>query len=131
MQRVCRARTRGLVGRLPNRANKPRAVRVMANAAFVRRGGKILLQRRPRRGLLANFWALPVADEERFRTGRRLCEVRHTITHHRITMRVLECVPRVPFRSNGRWQWVTRRQLRALALPAAHRRAIDRVLSAE
>jgi A/G-specific adenine glycosylase len=131
MRRVCSARARGLVGQLPNRGNQPRTVRVVASAAFARRGGTILLQRRPQRGLLANFWELPRADARQFRTGRQLCEVRHTITHHRIAMRVLECTPRVPFRSNGRWRWVTRRQLRALALPAAHRRAIDRVLSAE
>jgi A/G-specific adenine glycosylase len=131
MRGVCRARARKLVGQLPHRGNKPPVVRVEANAALVRRGRKILLQRRPQRGLLANFWELPRADGRQFRLGRQLCEVRHTITHHRIAMRVLECAPRVPFRSNGRWRWVTRRQLRALALPAAHRRAIDRVLSAE
>lgn len=131
MHPVCRARARGLVGRLPNRGNKPQVTHVVAHAALVRHGGKILLQRRPQRGLLASFWELPLADGRLFRAGRQLCEVRHTITHHRITMRVLECVPRVRFRSNGRWRWVTRRQLRALALPAAHRRAIQRVLSAE
>ena len=131
MRRVCRAHALGLVGQLPNRGNKPRAIRVVANAVLVKRGSKILLQRRPQHGLLANFWELPVADEQQFRTGRQLCEVRHTITHHRIAMRVLESVPRVPFRSNDRWRWVTRRQLRALALPSAHRRAIERILSAK
>ena len=131
MRRVCRARALGLVGQLPNRGNKPRAIRVVANAAMIRRGGKILLQRRPQLGLLANFWELPKADEQLFHIGRQLCEVRHTITHHRIAMRVLESVPRVPFRSNHQWRWVTRRQLRALALPAAHRRAIEQILSAE
>ena len=129
MRHACRARARGLVTQLPHRGHKPQTVRVDANAALIRRGGRILLQRRPQRGLLANLWELPQADRSRFRLGRQLCEVRHTITHHRIAMRVLECIPKIPIRSNGRWRWATRRQLQALALPAAHRRAIDLVLS--
>jgi A/G-specific adenine glycosylase len=131
MRRVCVARRRGLVARLPNRGDKPRTVSVVVHAALVQRGGRILLQRRPRRGLLANFWELPVADKRRFRVGRQLCEVRHAITHHRIALRVHECAPTVGFRSNGQWRWVTRGELNALALPAAHRRALERVASAK
>lgn len=131
MWRDCAARARGLVDELPNRGGKPQTVRIVTNAAFARRGGRILLQQRPRHGLLANLWELPVVDRRQFRVGRQLCEVRHTITHHRIALRVHECAPAVKFRSNGRRRWVTCTDLNALALSAAHRRAIERILSAK
>ncbi|MGD1021085.1 MAG: A/G-specific adenine glycosylase [Verrucomicrobiia bacterium] len=131
MRRVCAARARGLVGQLPNRGEKPRTVHLVAKAAFVKSGNRILLKRRPRQGLLANFWELPPADARRFRVGHRIHELRHTITHRRIAFQVYECVPTVSFRSNGRWRWATPAQLKALAIPAAHRRAIESVLSAK
>ncbi len=131
MRRVCAARARGLVKQLPNRGEKPRTVHLVAKAAFVNRGDRILLKRRPRQGLLANFWELPRADARRFRVGRRIHELRHTITHRRIVFRVHECVPIAKFRSNGGWRWATSAQLKALALPAAHRRAIESVLLAK
>jgi A/G-specific adenine glycosylase len=129
MRRVCAARARGLVDRLPHRGDKPQIARIVARTAFVRRGSSILLQRRPERGLLANLWELPEADTQEFRVGRQLCEVRHTITHHRIALQVHECSFLSKFRSNGRRRWVARGGLNALAMPAAHRRAIELVLS--
>ncbi len=131
MRRVCAARARGLVEELPNRGDKPRTVHLVAKAAFVTSRKRILLKRRPRQGLLANFWELPPADARQFRVGHRIHELRHTITHRRIVFQVYECVPLTKFRSNGKWRWVTGAQLTALALPAAHRRAIETVLSAQ
>ncbi len=131
MHRVCAARARGLVEELPNRGDKPRTVHLVAKAAFIMSGNRILLKRRPRQGLLANFWELPPADARRFRVGHRIHELRHTITHRRIVFQVYECVSTAKFRSNGQWRWVTGAQLKALALPAAHRRAIENVLSAQ
>jgi A/G-specific adenine glycosylase len=131
MRRVCAARARGLVEQLPNRGGKPRTVHLVAKAAFVKSGNRILLKRRPQQGLLANFWELPPADARRFRVGNRIHELRHTITHRRIVLHVHECAPKQRIRSNGKWRWATRKELKALALPAAHRRAIETVLSAK
>ena len=129
MRQVCAARARGLVELLPNRGDKPRIVHLVAKTAFVKRGNRILLKRRPRRGLLANFWELPSADTRHFRVERRIHELRHTITHRRIVFQVFACVPITKFRSNGEWRWASRAQLKALALPAAHRRALESILS--
>jgi A/G-specific adenine glycosylase len=131
MRRVCAARARGLTDCLPNRGENPRIVRVATEVAYVRRGDSVLLQRRPPRGLLANLWELPEADAQEFQVGRQLCEVRHTITHHRITLHVHECALLSKFRSNGRRSWVTRGGLKTLAMPAAHRRAVEHILSAK
>lgn len=131
MRRVCAARGRRLIEQLPNRGDKPRTVHLVAKAAFVKSGNRILLKRRPRHGLLANFWELPSADPQHFRVGHHLHELHHTITHRRIAFHVYECVPIAKFRSNGEWRWVTRAQLQVLALPAAHRRAVEAILSAQ
>jgi len=131
MHRICAARARGLVEQVPNRGDKPQTVHLVTKAAFVKNRDRILLRRRPRQGLLANFWELPAADARRFRVGHRIHELRHTITHRRIVFQVYECVPIANLPSNGEWQSVTHAQLKALALPAAHRRAIDSVLSAK
>ncbi|MGD0058919.1 MAG: A/G-specific adenine glycosylase [Verrucomicrobiia bacterium] len=131
MRRVCAARARGLVEQLPNRGDKLQTVHVVAKAAFVKSGNRILLKRRPRQGLLADFWELPAADARLFRVGHRIHELRHTITHRRIVFQVYACVPITKFWSNGEWRWAARAQLKALALPAAHRRAIESVLSAQ
>jgi A/G-specific adenine glycosylase len=129
MRRVCAARARGLVELLPNRGDKPRTVHLVAKAAFVESANRILLKRRPRQGLLANFWELPPADTQWFRVGHRIHELRHTITNRRIVLQVYACVPTARFRSNGKWRWATRAQLKVLALPAAHRRAVNSILS--
>ena len=131
MRRVCAARARSLVDRLPNRGDKPMTVQLTTRTALVRRGGRILLRRRPESGLLADFWELPEADKQHFRVGRQLCEVRHAITHHRIVLRVHECALTFNIRSNGQWRWASRANLKTLALPAAHRRALERILSAQ
>lgn len=131
LRRVCRARAHGLIDQLPNRGAKLRTVHVVSKAAFVKRGNRILLRRRPRRGLLANFWELPAVDARRFRVGDCLHELRHTITHRRIVLRVHECTPRQLVRSNGKWRWTSREELTMLALPAAHRRALEHILLAK
>jgi len=129
MRHVCLAKARGLVDQLPARGDKPHVARIATRAAFVKRGDKVLMQRRPERGLLANLWELPEANAQEFRVGRQLCEVRHTITHHRITLQVHDCTVLPKFRSNGKQRWVGRDGLKVLAMPAAHRRALEQILS--
>jgi len=131
MRRVCVARARGLVDQLPNRGEKPRIVHLIAKTALVKRGNRVLLKRRPRTGLLANFWELPPAEARRFRVGHRIHELRHAITHRRIVFQVYACVPIARFPANGVWRWATRAQVKALALPAAHRRALETLFSAK
>jgi len=129
--KVCAARARGLVDQLPNRGAKPQTVHLVSKAAFVKRGDRVLLSRRPRHGLLANFWELPAADARRFRVGQQIHELLHTITHRRILLQVHACTSTNTFRSNGKWRWASRKELNTLALPAAHRRAVEHILSAQ
>jgi A/G-specific adenine glycosylase len=133
MRRVCVARARGLVDQLPNRGRPQAAKRVVVSAALVRRNGSLLMQRRPERGLLAGMWELPSLDRGQFRKGKRLLELRHAITNRRITLRVFacQCGSALQDKLPAQLRWVSATQLNRLSLPAAHRRAIERILSAE
>jgi A/G-specific adenine glycosylase len=133
MRRVCIARTRGLIDQLPNRGRPQAAERVVVNAALVRRNGSLLMQRRPERGLLAGMWELPTLGHRRFRKGKQLLELCHTITNRRITLRIFacECASTLQNELPPELRWVSAAKMTRLSLPAAHRRAIEQILSAE
>jgi A/G-specific adenine glycosylase len=133
MRSVCVARSRGLVDQLPNRGQPQTTERIVLNAALVRRNGGLLMQRRPERGLLAGMWELPTLGRGQFRKGKALLELRHTITNRRITLRVFECEcgSALQNKLTAELRWVSTTEMKRLSLPAAHRRAIERILSVE
>ncbi len=131
MRRVCLAKARGLVDELPNRGQPLTTKQVVIDAAFIRRGRELLLQRRPDNGLLAGMWELPTLLTDRPRKGKPLLELRHTITNRRITLRVFECQSGTALanRLTNELRWVSKKQMSLLSLPAAHRRAVEQILS--
>lgn len=128
MNLVCVANAKGQQDQLPNRGVKPPPRLVVQDAALIRRGNRILLRRRSADGLLAGLWELPSIESNRSRSHRPLVTIRHTITNHRITLRVFECEPTSKItRLNGALRWVTSKELMKLAMPAAHRRALEKI----
>lgn len=100
---------------LPNRGPKQQIQRVTEDVMLARRGGKVLLRRRPATGLLAGMWELPPLDGRR---GRLVLTLRCAITNRRITLRVWRCAVRgTP--SGCHWMSPGR-----LIMPAAHRQAL-------
>jgi A/G-specific adenine glycosylase len=105
--------------------------------AIVRKGGRILLRRRERRGILAGLWELPGGEinpretvrhflarqlaelNGTFRQGRRIGEFRHSITNRKIRSPIfLFDVPerfelRLPSRH---WRWLSPSSLSRLPL---------------
>jgi A/G-specific adenine glycosylase len=127
LRSVCRARANGTVERLPNLGRRRVSVAVTWSAVLVRRGAKVLVRRRPGRGLLAGLWELPVLDPLIFRPKGELLAIRHTITKRRVTLRVVAAEARRPIRTGGRWRWITAGDLARLAFSAAHRRALEQL----
>ena len=111
LRNVCRR------GQLPARRRSPLR-RVTESVLFVQCQGQIWLRQRPAQGLLAGLWELPAG-----RSGKLLLTLQHAITNRQITLRVLAGRP------HGSGRWFSRRQLQAIAMPAAHRRAVDQILS--
>lgn len=131
MRSVCVACATGKQDALPNRGPRRTHVQIVHDTALVRRGHRFLLQRRPAKGLLAGMWELPSLAGNAFRTGRQLLGLRHTITNKKIQLRVFECRLTKSQRTKGTSRWVSSGDLSRLTLPAAQRRALQQILSAQ
>ena len=106
LARRCEGRRSGSPAAYPTTRARPTAVRVKRRVVVVREEGKTLLYRRPEGSeLLAGMWELPWTEQAenlpadaglarryggRWRVGRSLGKVRHTITHRSFEMEVLE-----------------------------------------
>jgi A/G-specific adenine glycosylase len=141
----CIARRDGLVERLPELPKRAESVAVPRAAAVVERAGKVLCVRVPDGAARwAGMWQMPNADVASNETaeaaasravreatglsvhsGERLLRVRHSVTHHRITLDVFQCEVR---RGTARAvaasavEWIEPARLDELAMPSAHRR---------
>ena len=106
-------------GRLP--ARRPAPLRsVTETALLIQQDDRVWLRQRPPTGLLAGLWELPPGQ-----SGKLLLTLRHVITNRQITLQVRSGRPR------GTGRWFSRRQLRSIAMPTAHRRALEQILSAQ
>jgi A/G-specific adenine glycosylase len=103
---------------LPVRKRR-RTRHVTQDVLFIRRNGAVLLRQRPASGLLAGMWELPAG-----RSDRHLLTVRHTITDQQITLRVFAG-------TRGAGRWFSSRELKRVVMPAAQRRALAQVFSAQ
>ena len=126
---VCVAHRTGRVAEIPAAAPRRAAKIVRETAVVERRGGRVLVERRGPDEWWEGLWDFPRARG--LARGRRLGTVTYTVTHHKVTCRVVErvaagAVP--PATRNARW--VTPRGLAGLALSAPGRR-IARLIAGE
>lgn len=86
----CEARKRGIQDALPNTGKKKEPVDLSWTCLWIEDAGRVLLWRRAEdERFLRGHWALPEARHLRgAKAGPLLKTVRHTITHHRITLEV-------------------------------------------
>lgn len=148
----CEARRRGIQEELPETAPRPQVTPVhMATALVWREGCLLLTQRGEEESRWAGMWQFPSTE---VRTGerpegaarravaegvgieatpdRRVAVVRHGVTRYRITLEAYSCLEAVgqPRALGCRaWRWVAPGELDAYALPAAHRKIADRILT--
>jgi A/G-specific adenine glycosylase len=143
LARHCAARRQGLQERIPPAARGPRPVAVRETAVVVARGRQVLLVQRPDHGRWANLWEFPrgtvTEGEEPAAAARRLLPeltgvrgrlagelltLRHSVTHHRITL-VCFAAHYVSgrFRSSfyRRGSWLEPAELAGLPVSAAQR----------
>ena len=142
--RVARAGRTGRVESLPRKRPRPPALDVELVVLAVTDGRRWLLEKRGARGRMAGLWQMPTVEvpgpERRgllfptraprpFRVGRTLCEVRHTITRHRIRAKV----KRATLESAGpgaSFAWVSRERLEGMALTGMTRKCLSAILPA-
>jgi len=137
---VCAARQLGIEQKVPPPARQPTVVEVQEAAVVVRHGSKVLLVQRPETGRWAGMWEFPhgamQAGESQEQAAARivgelglnvrldgaLLTVRHSVTHHRITMTCFEARRRGgSYRSayyvQGRWMELDELQQLPVSVP--------------
>lgn len=121
--RFCEARRLGIQDRLPVKSRRTEPVRIQLEFLAVRRDGKYLLwQRPPDSGRMAGFWELPEpAQLPAAAAASALGRFRHSITHHRYSVIVLEAkVAEVP----AGFEWFAEARLQQIPLSTLARKAL-------
>jgi A/G-specific adenine glycosylase len=120
---VCKARQAGAEGQLPVKLRAREPVRIEATLLLVRRGGKVLLHRRPGgAGRMAGFWELPAPEDLPLaQVGKCRGQFRHSITHYRYAFRVLLASARSP---GCGFAWFPTERLGEIPLSTTARKAL-------
>jgi A/G-specific adenine glycosylase len=149
LRNQCKARAHGEQDVLPRRKRgKPTPLYHIA-VGVIYRHGKILIDRRPPKGLLGGLWEFPGGKREKgeslketvvrevqeelaieIRVQRKLMVINHAYSHFRIRLNVYICEyrsGRVTCRSCTAARWVHPGQLQRYAFPAANKKIIDRL----
>jgi A/G-specific adenine glycosylase len=150
LQDNCRARSQGLVHRLPFRGKKKTVPHREVVAAVIRDGeGRFLIVQRPSSGLLGSLWKFPGGilnpQEEReeglqrivrdelglgIGVGSPLAAVKHAYTHFRITLTAFACTLREGFPAGPPWRWAGVVEVEGLPFSKADRRIARSVIPA-
>jgi A/G-specific adenine glycosylase len=119
----CRAREEGTSGQLPVKLRKTEPVQLEGVLLVIQRDGRVLLRRRPEdASRMAGFWDLPSTEDlPSAKLGEYLGTVRHTITHHRYTLTVMEATARP--RGTG-FAWFASGELSAIPLSTTARKGL-------
>ena len=144
LRAFCRAAREGTQEIIP-RPRKLRRERIEAVVAVIEKDGRILIQQRPARGLLAGLWEFPggkvesgegliaaLRREVREELGieikgvRRLTTVRHAYTRFQVTLHAYACAAVDPdFETGPRRRWVTLSSIRGYPLPSGSVKIVE------
>jgi A/G-specific adenine glycosylase len=147
--KVCIARIRGLQHSLPQTVKRSRIAQRESVAALIKtRRNKILVLRRPEKGLLASLWKLPggfrregetladslrrtVTDETglRIRVGSHIASIHHAYTHFRLHLHAFLCsIDGSPLIKKTALSclWITPGEITLLPMSKADRGIIER-----
>ena len=119
----CAARQQVRQREFPVKLGKKSQVAIEETLLIIEQGESILLWQRPKEsGRMAGFWELPEASQApQAKLGVELGVVRHTITFHNYTFRVLEAsIRRVP---EG-FHWMNRAELARVPVSTTLRKAL-------
>ncbi|MDY6878914.1 MAG: A/G-specific adenine glycosylase [Thermodesulfobacteriota bacterium] len=145
----CQACLRGTVLKRPVRPRKVSTVPVTAAVGVLWDDGRVFIQKRPPKGLLASLWEFPggkvrgkespreclrreLKEELGVKVGvfEKLAEIRHAYTKYRVHLHAYACKMIPPgqgimLRAAVEGQWVSVGDLNNFAFPSANRRLIE------
>ena len=89
LSKICAAKAEGIQDRLPVTDKRPDFIPLTWSCLWIEKDGEVLLWRRSEKErFLKKLWGLPEARHLDARAGRLLKTVRHTITNHKIDVKV-------------------------------------------
>ncbi|MBN1511198.1 MAG: A/G-specific adenine glycosylase [Phycisphaerae bacterium] len=149
VQGVCLAHKQGRANVLPRRRPRKPVPHYDIVAGVIERNGRVLIGRRPAKGLLGGLWEFPGGKREPGETDEAalsreiheelglkvaveapIATVEHAYSHFAITLRLYGCrvrSGRVRRRYHTAVRWVTPNSLRRFAFPAANYKCMDQV----
>ncbi|MGA2468750.1 MAG: A/G-specific adenine glycosylase [Thermodesulfobacteriota bacterium] len=137
LQNFCKGKASGNPERYPTKGSKKKIPHINAISAVIKRDGKVLLNRRPPKGLLGGLWEFPNWKSEgrknrRWLTNRIRNEMgvsvnvkeligtfHQTFSHFKLTLHVYHCQG-IDRKKGGRW--VSFRELSLFPMSKLHRR---------
>ena len=140
LRNFCKGRASGEPERYPTKGVKKTIPSIYAVAAVIQKDGRVLLHRRPPKGLLGGLWEFPnwkVEERRRLRLRLRLrnyikkemgmnIKVKESIgtfhqtySHFKLTLYVYPCQT---IKGNGKGRWIPFRNLHLFPMSKIHRR---------
>jgi A/G-specific adenine glycosylase len=93
--------------------------------AWIAKGGKVWVLTPDQPGRWGGFHRLPPFDADTMTQGRALFEIRYTITRFKVTASIVEAS--FTGKAPSRGVWMTMEALEHIALPAPHRKVVERM----
>lgn len=138
LKTLCKGKATGNPERYPSRRVRKRIPHIEAVSAVIQRDGKVLINRRPLKGLLGGLWEFPnwevggdidmkrtlkkYVKKERnidIRVAERVGIFHHTYSHFKLTLHAYYCPP---LSERGKGRWVRVRDLPLFPMSKVHRR---------
>ena len=145
LQNFCKGKASGDPERYPTKGPKKRIPHINAISAVIQRDGKVLLNRRPPKGLLGGLWEFPnwkIEEKKRLRLRLRnyvkknmgmnvkvkepIGTFRQTYSHFSLTLHAYRCQP---ITGKGKGRWVPLQGLDTLPMSRIHRKIANTILS--
>lgn len=150
---LCEAKRRGQQARLPVRPRRAPLRRVCMGAVVISRQGRVLLSRRPSRGLLGGMWEFPKAEVPdtpmdltsvrkrlpaaileslrlQVRQPQPLIQVRHAYSHFEVMVQAFRCSIHSSEIPQG-FRWVNVNRLSRYPMGRVDRKIADRLKQAQ
>ncbi len=153
MTPVCQAYKKDMVSQLPDRGPKKKLKNLTVVVAVIRKNGKIFIQKRPPKGLMAGLWEFPGGKVEKgekkeaalirelkeemgvqVKNIKFLKKLKHAYTSFKIDLHCYEVdyeSGKVELKAATEFKWINPSELKDHAFPAANVTLIDQILTDE
>jgi A/G-specific adenine glycosylase len=145
LQNFCKGKASGDPERYPTKGSKKRIPHINAISAVIKRDGKVLLNRRPPKGLLGGLWEFPnwtIEEKRRLRLRLRLRNhikkemgmnvkikesigtFHQTYSHFKLTLQTYHCQA---INRNEKGRWIPIKNLHLFPMSRIHRRIAEMI----